>query len=131
MKVKVKIKADIAAKGSGFCDIEGGQDIFPPFDKKGAPVIDKEFTLEATPFVESKIASGELVLLAREDDAKMVPYEVYANNDMITEVKVKEGSTEEEIFDVISKNNACKKILKEKELVGYEINSQQIVMKVK
>ncbi len=131
MKVKVKIKASIAAKGSGFCDIEGGQDIFPPLDKNRNPVVDKEFTLEATSFVESKIASGELILVAREDESKMIPYEVYANNDMITEVKVKEGSTEEEIFDVISKNNAYKKILKEKELVGYEIKGQQIVMKVK
>jgi|GEM_PF-2193192 hypothetical protein len=131
MKVKVKIKPAIASRGCGFCDIEGGQDVFPPFDENGKPVIDKEFTLEATSFVESKIASGELILIAREDDREMISYEVYVNNEPVTEVKIREGSSEKDIFDRLAKDKTCQGILKKKELQGYEIKDQQIVIKVK
>lgn len=66
-KVLVKIKADIAARGNGFYDSEGGQRIYPPATKSGYDV-DKEFTLDATPFVERKIRTGELLLIKRIPD---------------------------------------------------------------
>jgi len=69
MKVKVRIKKMIAVKGCGFFDIDGQQELFPR-DNRGNIDAEKEFTVEATPFIESKIASGELVLLSRLSDDK-------------------------------------------------------------
>ena len=69
MKVKVKLNSKIAGTGRGFYDIEGKQNIYPS-KKDDKWDVDKEFTLEATQFVESKIASGELILLSREEEKK-------------------------------------------------------------
>lgn len=63
--IKVKIKKAIALKGCGFVDIDGKQDLFPR-DKNGKIDVDKVYTVEATPFIELKIASGELVLVSRD-----------------------------------------------------------------
>jgi hypothetical protein len=131
MKVKIKINPKIASKGCGFCDIEGKQDIFPP-RKNGKPVIDQEFTVEATPFVEAKIASQELLLISREEESKTITYEVFLNSDRITEIEVKRGSSEDEIFAVIEKNKKCVESgVMKKEITGYTIEANKIVIAVK
>jgi hypothetical protein len=67
MEVRVRIKDSIARKGCGFYDIDGSQELFPR-NEKGGIDIKKEFTVNSTPFIESKIASGELILLERIED---------------------------------------------------------------
>ena len=67
MKVKVKIKESIARKGCGFYDIDGQQELFSR-GKDGSIETGKVFVVEATPFIESKIGSGELVLIERIED---------------------------------------------------------------
>jgi hypothetical protein len=69
-KVFVKIKPEIAKRGGGFYDINGKQDITPVRDKDGTVNIEQVFERQGTPFVEQKIASGELILIRRESDKK-------------------------------------------------------------
>jgi hypothetical protein len=130
MKVKVKINPKIASAGCGFCDIEGKQDIFPP-RKNGKPVIDHEFTVEATPFVEAKIASQELKLISREEEPKTISYEVFLNSDKITEIEIKRDASEDEIFALIEKNKKWMEagVIK-KNITGYTIEANKIVIAV-
>ena len=100
MKVYVKINPKIAAKGAGFSDIAGKQEVYPPY-KDGAPVVDKEFELESTPFVEQKIATGELVLIKREEEKKSTSTEtelsVTINGTVVTSIKVAKDEKSEKI----------------------------------
>ncbi len=65
MKIKVKIKPEIAAKGSGFYDPDKKQNIYPPRDKDRNPKVGHIFTLESTPSIEKRISNGELILIER------------------------------------------------------------------
>ena len=129
MKVKVKINSKIASKGGGFYDIQGKQNIYPS-SKNGKIDIDEVFTVEATEFVEAKIASGELVLICRGED-KDVTYEVYKGSEKLTELAVKEGATEEEIFSQLAKNKEYQGLLKDHKVTGYSIEQNKIMIKVK
>lgn len=123
MKVTVKIAPKIAASARGFCDIEGKQDIFPPRDIDGKPVMDKEFTLDATPFVEAKIASGELVLLAR-DEAETI---AAADGQGVTidgedtGCVLEPGLSDEEKAVLVQDNKKVQKLLKGKKVLDVEI----------
>lgn len=130
MKVTVKIKPEIAVKGSGFYDLEGKQDIFPPRGKDGKPVINHEFTVESTSFVEAKIASQELVLVAREE--AVVIYEVFLGSEKMTEIQTGENAQEDEIFELILKTDEAKKSgLKDKNVKSYQISGNKIEIVVK
>lgn len=56
-KIKVKLKAEIARRRDGFYDLSEGQKIAPTSDKPEKEV----FEVLETPFIVSKIRSGELI----------------------------------------------------------------------
>jgi len=59
--IKVRLKPEIARTGAGFIDIAGGQTLMPPA-VKGVPDVTRVFCVKHTPFVESKLRTGELML---------------------------------------------------------------------
>ncbi len=64
--IKVKLRKDLAVRGLGFLDIEAGQEMFPR-DKKGNIDADKVFEVKETQFVNSKISTGELIVISRDN----------------------------------------------------------------
>lgn len=129
-KVEVRLKPEIARKGGCFCDIAGRQDIIPPRDKKGTPSVDHVFTLIATPFVEEKIASGELILLKREAEEKaMIP--VFVGKEKASEVAVPAGATEEEISQLVLMDKAVSDACGNGEIKKFSVKKNRVVIEVK
>lgn len=62
-KIKVKLKAEIARRRDGFYDLSEGQKIAPTSDKPEKEV----FEVLETPFIVSKIRSGELIKVGEEN----------------------------------------------------------------
>lgn len=135
--VKVRIKPAIAAAGCGFCDIEGKQEIFPPRDGAGRPVTDAVFDLSATPFVEQKIASGELVLIARAEEAarpsapRPGAVVVSVNGEHVAEIEIAADATEEDILAAVDEAPDVKNVLAGKKVKGVTISDGKVEIKVK
>ncbi|TAL31581.1 MAG: hypothetical protein EPN93_17450 [Spirochaetes bacterium] len=136
--VKVKIKRSIAAKGCGFCDIGGKQNIFPPRDKDGKPDVNSVFHLKSTSFVESKIATGELVLVGREGvegpntaHSSNGCLAVKVNGKVITELAVPEGLSEDAILELVEKDAAVRDSIKGKNIKSVDVKNGQVLIAVK
>ncbi len=61
-KIKVRLKAEIARRRDGFYDLSEGQKIAPTSDKPEKEV----FEVLETPFIVSKIRSGELIKVGED-----------------------------------------------------------------
>lgn len=129
MKIKVKLNSKIAARGGGFYDIESKQNIYPT-RKNGEIDIEEVFDVEATQFVESKIASGELILISR-CEVKNVAFEVFVGTKKLTEINVPEGSSDDEVYSQLAKNKEYQEMLKNHEVTGYSIERNKMTIKVK
>lgn len=141
MKVYVKIKPEIAKKGSGFSDIEGKQEIRPY--EKGKLVPDKKFELESTPFVESKISTGELILLKREEKEEKDPgensgsgdknhgeFKVFIDGKEAGSIKTAEKD-EKQIKTAVYKDEKIRELLKGRKVDTFDINEAEITITLK
>jgi len=130
-KVIVKLKPGIAVTGSGFYDFEGKQDIFPPRNKKGKPVVDHKFELLATPFVEHKIASGELVLIKRIEGK--TEYPIYVNGKEVSRLKEPEEwpESEEELSQLVIMDKKVQKVCGNKAITSMKHEDDGCYIEVK
>ncbi len=142
MKVTVKIKPEIAKKGSGFSDIEGKQEI-RPFDKNGKLVPDKVFELESTPFVELKISTGELKLLKREEDqeekktktdpgaAAEVELKVFVNGESKGMIKTEKDASEGKIKRALFADESIRASLEDVKIKDIKITESEVEITAK
>ncbi|HOW82434.1 MAG TPA: hypothetical protein PK573_07740 [Spirochaetota bacterium] len=128
--VEVKLHPGIARRGGGFCDIDGRQDILPPRDKSGFPVVDHVFTLEMTPFVSQKISTGELIPVGLEKGGlKKLP--VYVNGEMVSEVAISEGMADEDISQALLMDEKVTGACGDREIKKFSVGKDGVDIRVK
>lgn len=134
--VHVRIKKEIAAKGCGFYDIDGRQEILPPRDKKGKPNVEKVFELAETPFVRMKIGTGELVVVRRDEKKKSEnnpstntdkTIELQVNGKTIVEENVPVDFSDEEMEELAVSNKEIIEAVGNREVKKIKVVSGKLV----
>lgn len=120
--IKVKVREDIVKRGGRFFDIAGKQKIV---SKKAGDVIE----VVETPFIRSKIATGELIVISRKQEA--IDYTVYVNDRVVKKMPIVKGMSDSDLLELVYSDKVIMKAIDNKDIVAVERNDSTIVIRTK
>jgi len=120
--IQVKVREDIVKRGGRFFDIAGKQKIV---SKKAGDVIE----VVETPFIRSKIATGELIVVSRKQEA--IDYTVYVNDREVKKMPIVKGMSDSDLLELVYSDKVIMKAIDNKDIVAVERNDSTIVIRTK
>ncbi|GAB4220032.1 MAG: hypothetical protein Kow00102_05760 [Spirochaetota bacterium] len=123
--IKVKVRDDIVTRGGGFYDIAGKQKIMP---QKATEVIE----VKETPFVRSKIATGELIVVSRKSIREDIKeFKVFVNDKFIKAIPIDGSMDEKDVLELVYSDKMIIKAINDRDIMAVEKTDTSITIRTK